>query len=134
MQCWIKQIKVELTTRLTLAAFIYASMLTCIPSIVAYAGFEDDYGHWIQLSVQEKRAYVMGIFDYASQTAITDEEQAFSLGLQKCGQQVHLSSQMLLESIDDYLEIIKVNGVSPLQASLLQQSYMKYASHILIRN
>ena len=68
----------------------------------AYAGFIDDYGHWSQLSNEQKRSYAKGMWDYASQAAANEEDSLLVMGLNKCSIGIHLNDQMLVDAIDDY--------------------------------
>ena len=78
-----------------------AIILLALP-INAHAGFEDNYGSWAQLSSEQKNAYLMGMFDYVSNTASDETDVALAHGLQSCAKQINLKSQMLVETVDDY--------------------------------
>ena len=83
----------------------FIAILVCLFAVPmsAKAGiFINDYGHWSRLSNEQKRAYLMGMWDYASQASANEEDNLFLIGLQKCSTAINLNDQMLVDAIDDY--------------------------------
>ena len=88
--------------RLALAASLRIAIVLLALPINAQAGFIDDYGTWNQLSIERKRAYIMGMFDISANTASDKTSEAMANGLRQCANKTQLNAQMLIETIDDY--------------------------------
>lgn len=106
LRLWARRLGADAQTKetrlmrpLVCCAVVLASLLISAP---AHAGYVSTYADWRELSMEEKRGYVMGNIDRRIHGAMAglDYAEATARGVADCFTQLKISTDMFIDALD----------------------------------